>query len=127
MVAAAMRNRGMSLEQMMNASNEPVAEQTLNVRKVYQVLKDVALGTRTMRRVGSQARDKEYASCLEIDVDGWRLSIYNDSDTLDYCQSCVAPDGRRWDFDSSQRFGTDPVELMSTWELTTFERLLKEL
>lgn len=111
----------------MKPHNEPLTAQTLNVREVYQLLKDVALGTRTMRRVGSQARDEEYASCLEIDVDGWRLSIYNDSDTLDYCKSCVAPDGRRWDFDSSQRFGTDPMELMSTWELATFERLLKGL
>ncbi|WP_445674447.1 DUF7693 family protein [Pseudomonas japonica] len=111
----------------MKTCNEPIAEQTLNVREVYQVLKDVALGTRTMRRVGSQARDKKYASCLEIDVDGWRLSIYYGCDTLDHCQSCVAPDGRRWEFDSSQRFGTDPMELMSTWELATFERLLKGL
>ncbi len=127
MVDAAMSNRGMSLERIMKTCNEPIAEQTLNVREVYQVLKDVALGTRIMRRVGSQAKDEDDASCLEIDVDDWRLSIYYDCDTFDYCQCCVTPEGRRWDFDSSQRFGTDPMELLSTWELATFERLLKGL
>lgn len=117
----------MSFEQMMNVCNEPLAEQTLHVREVYQVLKDVALGTRIMTRVRGQAWDAAHASHFEIDVEGWRLSICNDSDCLDYCHSCLAPDGRRWDFDSSQRFGTNPVELMSTWEHLTFERLLKAL
>lgn len=124
---AVTNKRKVTFEHMMKAYNEPLPEQTLQVREVYQVLKDVALGTRTMRRAGRQTKDEEYASCLEIDVDGWRLSIYYGCDTLDYCQSCVAPDGRRWEFDSSQRFGTDPMELMSTWELATFERLLKGL
>lgn len=117
----------MFFEQMMNVCNEPLAEQTLHGREVYQVLKDVALGTRIMTRVAGQARDEVEVCQFEIEVDGWRLSIYSGCDSLGYCQSCVAPNGRRWDFDSSQRFGTDPVELMSTWEHATFERLLKSL
>lgn len=105
----------------------PPPEQALSPREVYQVLKDVALGTRTMTKVGSLSWDEVYACHFEVDIDGWRLSIYNDCDTLDYCDWCVAPHGRRWSFDSTQRFGTDPVELMSTWEHATFERLLKSL
>ncbi|MGH8329295.1 MAG: DUF7693 family protein, partial [Pseudomonas fluorescens] len=30
-------------------------------------------------------------------------------------------------FDSWQRYGTDPVSLLSTWELAQIERLLTEL
>ena len=122
-----MNKDDMSIGEVIQVYNDPIPEQTLGVRQVYQVLKDVALGTRTMTRTGWQTWDEVYACHFEIDVEGWRLSIYNDCDSLDYCHSCVAPDGRRWDFDSSQRFGTDPVELMSTWEHATFERLLKAL
>ncbi|MFK7698011.1 DUF7693 family protein [Pseudomonas caspiana] len=106
---------------------DPVPANTLPVREVYQILKDVALGTRVMTRIGRQTWDEVYASHFEVEVDGWRLSIYNDCDSLDYVETCIAPDSRRWSFDSSQRFGTDPVELMSTWEHQTFERLLKSL
>lgn len=104
-----------------------VPANSLSVREVYQILKDVALGTRVMTRIGRQTWDEVYASHFEVEVDGWRLSIYNDCDSLDYLETCIAPDSRRWSFDSSQRFGTDPVELMSTWEHETFERLLKSL
>ncbi|WP_445674605.1 DUF7693 family protein [Pseudomonas japonica] len=76
---------------------------------------------------GIQAWDDVYACQFCIEVDGRRLLISNDSDSLGYCHSCVAPDGRRWDFDSSQRFGTDPVGLMSIWEHASFERVLKTL
>lgn len=44
-----------------------------------------------------------------------------------YCEQCVSPDGRHWSFDSGDRFGTDPVALLSTWEHQTLERMLKEL
>lgn len=93
---------------------DPVPANTLLVREVYQILKDVALGTRVMTRIVRQAWDEVYASHFEVEVDGWRLSIYNDCDSLDYVETCIASHSRRWSFDSSQRFDTDPVELMST-------------
>lgn len=60
-------------------------------------------------------------------VDGWALSIYNDSDGLDYCEEYRSPDGRRWSFDSGDRFGKDPIALLSMWEHQTLEDLLNAL
>ena len=62
-----------------------------------------------------------------VDVEGWSMTIFNDCDELDYCEECVSPDGRRWCFDLGDRFGTDPVALLSTWEHQALERLLKAL
>ena len=36
-------------------------------------------------------------------------------------------DGREGALDSWQRYGTDPVSLLSTWELAQIERLLTKL
>ena len=106
-------------------SDQPSAE--LSAREVSQVLRDVTWGRRTMRKVGDASWDEIYAGHFHVRVDGWELSIYNDCDELDYCEECVSPDGRRWSFDSGNRFGTDPVALLSTWEHQTLERMLKEL
>lgn len=34
-----------------------------------------------------------------VGIVGWRITIFNDCDDLDYCEACVSPDGRRWSFD----------------------------
>lgn len=99
----------------------------LSARDVCQVLREVIFGRCAMTKVGQALWDEIYAGHFLVDVDGWRLSIYNDCDTLDYCEECVSPDGRRWSFDSGDRFGTDPIALLSTWEHRTLERMLKEL
>ncbi|MGU9839792.1 MULTISPECIES: DUF7693 family protein [Pseudomonas] len=39
----------------------------------------------------------------------------------------MSPDGLRWSFDSGDRYGTDPVALLSMWEHHTMERMLKYL
>ncbi|WP_430962613.1 hypothetical protein [Pseudomonas orientalis] len=31
--------------------------------------------------------------------------MFNGCDELDYREACVSPDGRRWSFDSGDRFG----------------------
>nr|WP_238558418.1 hypothetical protein [Pseudomonas syringae] len=49
-----------------------------------------------------------------VEADRWVITVYNDGDTLDYCHTCYSPDGRAYAFDSMQRFGTDPLELLST-------------
>jgi hypothetical protein len=121
-----MNSDSLSDKEWVEALTVPKPANNLSVREVYQILKDIALGTRVMTRVGRQSWDEVNASHFEVEVDGWRLSIYNDCDSLDYVETCIAPDSRQWIFDS-QRFGTDPVELMSTWEHETFERLLKSL
>ncbi len=100
---------------------------TLTTREVCQVLREVVLGRRTMTKVGSQSWEQVYACHFEVDLEGWRITINNDndSDELDYCERCVSPEGKCWDFDSRDR--TDPIALLSTWEHQTLERMLKDL
>ena len=95
----------------------------LSARDVCEVLREVAWGRRVMTRVG-QMSDSDH---LEVQVGGWRISIYSNCGELDYCQTCISPDGRRWSFDSGARYGTDPVALLSTWEHKTLGDLLKSL
>ena len=99
----------------------------LFAREVSQVLREAIFGRTVMSKVGHESWDEIYAGHFQINVDGWEISIYNDCDQLDYCEQCVSPDGRHWSFDSGDRFGTDPVALLSTWEHQTLERMLKEL
>ncbi|WP_420893652.1 DUF7693 family protein [Pseudomonas marginalis] len=99
----------------------------LSAREVSQVLREAIFGRSVMSKVGQQSWAHIYSGHFQVDIDGWRMSIYNDCDHLDYCEQCVSPDGRRWLFDSGDRFGTDPVALLSTWEHQTLERMLKAL
>jgi hypothetical protein len=96
----------------------------LTAREVGQLLRDVTLGRRAMVRVHPHTREESPAGLVVIDVDGWSLSIRYDGDALDYCEACESPDGRRWSFDPGNRYGTDPVALLSTWEHGTLQRLL---
>jgi hypothetical protein len=43
---------------------------------------------------------------------------------LHHCQHCRSPDGREGTL-QAWRYGTDPVSLLSTWELAQVERLLR--
>jgi hypothetical protein len=99
----------------------------LSAREVSQVLREVTLGRRMMTKVGRESWDEVYACHFQVDIEGWRLSIYNDCDTLDYCEECVSPEGRRWSFDSMDSLGTDPVALLTAGEHQALEQLLKEL
>jgi hypothetical protein len=100
---------------------------TLTARDVCQVLREVTFGRRLMAKIGSRTWDEIYACHFLVEVDGWRISLYNDCDSLDYCESAISPDGQLWRFESGDRLGTDPVALLSTWEHHTLERMLKEL
>ncbi|WP_338919375.1 hypothetical protein V0M98_18505 [Pseudomonas silesiensis] len=93
----------------------------LTARDVYQSLRDAALGIRPLQRLGEQSG----AGLVQVDIEGWRLTLDVDGNHLRHCQRCQSPDGREGVFDSWQR--TDPVSLLSTWELTQIERLLAEL
>ncbi|CAM3781435.1 hypothetical protein ABE525_12405 [Pseudomonas wadenswilerensis] len=85
----------------------------LSAREVCQQLRDAALGVRPLRRVGT-----------EVDIDGWRLSLDFDGTHLHHCLKCCSSDGREGTLDRWQ-WGTDPVSLLSTWELAQVERLLR--
>ncbi|WP_428552052.1 DUF7693 family protein [Pseudomonas edaphica] len=90
-------------------------------------MREVTFERRTMTKVIQASWDEIYAGHFVVSVEGWRISIYNDCDTLDYCEECESPEGRRWSFDAGDRFGTDPIALLSTCEHQTLERLVKAL
>jgi probable phosphoglycerate mutase len=99
----------------------------LSAREVLQVLREVTFEQRTMSKLGTASWAEIHAGRFLVDIDGWQVSLFNDGDTLDYCDECISADGRRWSFHSGNRSGTDPVALLSTWEHQTLERLLKAL
>ena len=80
-----------------------------------------------MVRASPRTWDELYTGMFMVDIDGWSITIFNDCGELDYCEAYVTPDGRRWSFDSGDRYGTDPIALLSTWEHQTLENLLKPL
>jgi len=102
-------------------------QQALTAREVYQVLKDIALGTRSMRRITRQRWAQIRTGPMALEVEGWALVLYSHGGELDYVQSCQSPDGRRGDFASWQRYGTDPVSLLSIWEHNQLEKMLGQL
>ncbi|TDV43280.1 broad specificity phosphatase PhoE [Pseudomonas graminis] len=103
------------------------AQSELSAREIVQVLREVTFEQRTMSRVGTASWAEIHGGHFLVDIDGWQVSLFNDCDTLDYCDECISADGRRWSFHSGDRSGTDPVALLSTWEHQTLERLLKAL
>ncbi|MCW8278851.1 hypothetical protein IMF27_27810 [Pseudomonas sp. PCH199] len=90
----------------------------LTAREVYQQLRDAALGLRLLKCVDQQPE----SGPVQVDIEGWLLTLDVDGIHLRHCLHCQCPDGRA--FDGGQRYGTDPVSLLSTWELAQIERLL---
>jgi hypothetical protein len=68
-----------------------------------------------------------YHGLMPGEIDGWRLTLFNDCDTLDYCEYCRSPDGRVGTLELWHRDGPDPVDLLSAWEREQLERLLAAL
>ncbi|MBC2659123.1 hypothetical protein H7A76_27100 [Pseudomonas sp. MSSRFD41] len=93
----------------------------LDARMVCQRLREAALGTHRLQVLGRQCETDP----LRVDIEGWRLVLELDGGRLLHCQSCQAPGGRQWQLETRQRFGTDPVSLLSTWELARIEHLLE--
>lgn len=99
----------------------------LTARDVYQILKDVALGTRVMQKSSIQSGSEIHRGLVPVEVDGWQLMLFNDCGSLDYCELCKSPDGRVGSLETWRRYGTDPVELLSGWEREQLECLLAAL
>ncbi|CAN7590338.1 hypothetical protein [Pseudomonas sp. GL-B-26] len=91
----------------------------LTAREVYQQLRDAALEVRLLKRLDEQPEPGQ----VQVDIEGWRLTLDFDGNHLRHCQRCQSPDGREGVLDSWQRYGTDPVSLLSVWELAQIERL----
>ncbi|UQS16945.1 hypothetical protein [Pseudomonas sp. HS6] len=92
----------------------------LTTREVCQRLRDAALSVRRLQILGSRAGQ------VEVDIEGWHLLLDFDGRHLHHCELCRCRNGRVWELDTRQRFGTDPVSLLSTWELTQIEDLLRQ-
>lgn len=96
----------------------PPADTRVSPREAYQLLKDVALETRAITALPAGA------DTVRLAVDGWQLLLTVQGTTLIACHACDSPDGRHGSIDSWQRFGTNPVALMSAWEHAQVERLM---
>ena len=99
----------------------------LTAREVYQVLKDVALGVRSMTRACEQTGYEPASGKVQVAVEGWHITLYCLAGELEACEACTSPDGRQGSAALWQRFGTDPVHLLSRWEHEQLERLLHAL
>ena len=115
---------GQAMTRTQNDLNET---SSLPAHEVSQVLTDVALGKRIMMRSSIQSWGEIYHGLISVEIDGWLLTLINDCDTLDYCEYCRSPDGRVGTLEFWQRYGPDPVDLLSAWEREQLERLLAGL
>jgi len=99
----------------------------LSAREVCQLLREVTVGRLVMTRASDHSWDEIGSTLFPVNVEGWQLEICRNGMSLDYCAQCRSPDGRGWRLGSGTRYGTDPLALLSTWELATLERLLQAL
>lgn len=112
---------------MTQAKNDLNTTSPLTAHEVCQVLTDVALGKRIMMRSSIQSWGEIYHGLMSVEIDGWLLTLFNDCDTLDYCEYGRSPDGRVGTLELWQRDGADPVDLLSSREREQLERLLAAL
>jgi hypothetical protein len=47
---------------------------------------------------------------MRVEIDGWQLVLFNDCDSMDYCEYCKSPDGRVESLETWHRCATDPVD-----------------
>lgn len=103
-----------------------VTKTDLNAREVYQILKDVALGERTMHRASEQPRNGLNPRVMTVLVDGWEITFQIDGLELECCEQSVSPDKRVGSLETWHRFGTNPVHLLSMWERAQLERFIRD-
>lgn len=89
----------------------------LGAREVCQLLREVTFERRVMVKV-----DANDAGRVIVDIDGWIVTLQMEGGALEHCAQCICPDGRHWVLDAGDRYGTDPVALLSTWELQSLGR-----
>lgn len=94
----------------------------LSAREVCQRLRDAALGTLGLEVRGTMSG----SGLLAVDIEGWHLLLDFADGHLHHCEYARNCAGDEATLDTWQRYGTDPVSLLSTWELAQIERLLRE-
>ena len=80
-----------------------------------------------MKGACNQSWSEIYHGLMPVEIDDWQLTLFNDCDTLDYCEDCSSSDGRVGSLETWQRYGTDTVDLLSGWEREQLKRLLNEI
>ena len=97
----------------------------LTAQEVYQILCDASMASRPMQRITKADWEEIYCGLMTVDIDGWVITFFIDCGDLDYCDSCLSPDGRRYDFNARETF--DPVGLLSHDEHRQLEELLRHI
>ncbi|MFP3369348.1 hypothetical protein [Pseudomonas sp. SIMBA_068] len=92
---------------------------SLSTRAIYQSLRNAALGVHHLEV--SARRD---GGLVDVDIQGWQMTLALDPEGLAHCISCQSPDGQQAGTEDWQRYGTNPVDLLSLWERTQLEKLL---
>jgi hypothetical protein len=93
----------------------------LTSREVCQRLREAALGVLAFKVCEAPAE----TGLVTVDIDGWRLLLDFAGGKLHHCEYARSGAGQEGALERWQRFGTDPVSLLSTWELAQIEQLLK--
>ncbi|MFG6207530.1 DUF7693 family protein [Pseudomonas retamae] len=93
---------------------------SLTAREVCQRLREAALGVLALK----VCEGPDATGLINVDIDGWRLLLDFADQRLHHCEYACSPEGHEGALESWQRYGTDPVSLLSTWELAQVERLL---
>ncbi|MFF7859823.1 MULTISPECIES: hypothetical protein [unclassified Pseudomonas] len=92
---------------------------SLNTRDIYQCLRNAALGVHPLEVCARHAD-----SLVDVSIQGWRLTLALDAEGLAHCVHCHTPGGQQAGLEDWQRYGTNPVDLLSLWERTQLEKLL---
>ncbi|MFJ4454308.1 hypothetical protein ACIP1G_10510 [Pseudomonas sp. NPDC089392] len=91
----------------------------LNTRAIYQCLRNAALGVHHL-----EVRARRDGGLVEVDIQGWQLTLALDAEGLAHCVHCLAPGGQQAGLEDWPRYGSNPTDLLSLWERTQLERLL---
>ncbi|WP_166220067.1 DUF7693 family protein [Pseudomonas atagonensis] len=94
----------------------------LTAREVCQRLREAALGVLAFEVCETSAE----AGLVAVNIEGWHLLLGFEGQRLHHCECARDGDGREGALQTWQRYGTDPVSLLSTWELAQIEKLLGE-
>jgi hypothetical protein len=79
-------------QELAGAQNDLNTTSPLTAHDVCQILTDVALGKRIMTRRTIQSWSEIYHGPMPVEIDSWQLTLFNDCDTLDYCEYCRSSD-----------------------------------
>lgn len=105
----------------------------LPAKEVADFLRRVISGEITLSLAGLSWNDI-HAGNVEFKGEGWRLTVFNDGDSLDYIDSATSPDERCGDFDlwleelsEGKGYIRDPLIFLSCDEQDRLKKILSAL